>query len=1081
MRGSAQQLRNTVSRKLRLVARVAWSGVRPLVLLAILVLSQVASIWFLTPFAHAVPVQVILTSGTTWTVPPAWDSTNNSIEAIGAGGDGALAVGTTYAGAGGGGGEYRKATNVTLTPNSTINIHVSSGGDGAATDGTWVENNSSTKVVEAKNGGNASGTTAGAGGTGGTGSAANFNGGAGGAGAAASNTASAGGGGGSAGPTGVGKAGGIGQANVRNGGGGGGGSNGGSSTVGVTPTFQSQTGGNGGGGTSGTGGGSGGTGSNSANAGNGSDGGGGGGASNSTGSGTADGGAGGIESLWDVDVGPSGGGGGAGGANGTGRSGSALGGNGGTYGGGGGGGGMSGSNVSAGGSGGQGIIVITYEPTLDPVITQADYRWFENPAGLSTLPWQGCRTESGATNIPTGTTSVTVTLSQAISDMNQAFIISNASGTSNVTNGDDHLVTGQITNATTLTFTRGAVVTSGSGTELSYAMVECFRDEFSVQRGVTTISSGSSSNTASVSTVDTSKSMVLVSNYSDDASTNEQTSLATGELQNSTTVLLRRYDSPTVNSTVAWQVVTLSDSSNATVQTGETTLGSGAASQTATINSIDPDHSWLYCSYDADSNGLRQTAVGCDLTDATTVTVNRYSSSAYVNRVRWYVVTFPDSGVNVQRGSVVDTGSTTDNARYDIEITLPNEIAALDKAFPFATNTTNGTGTAFPRNQWITLLTSTTNLERTYWRGSNNGNGTHYWQVMEFASAGTDVGSPQAAENTAATLRSAGRYFRLRILLGVSDATLGQDKAFKLQYAALSGSCAASSYADVTTSTTMAFHNFDEISNGSTVTTNANDPVDGGNTTEAQTYVESNNFANSQSALSPGEDGLWDFSLSDNGAAANTTYCFRVVNDDGSPLDVYSHYPQITTSDGVFQTDIVDSGGVAVANPSVTMSSAIKDIYCTTTTGTLGTSGQRMRVVNHSSNRSWTLSIAATDGNTALWNDGSALFDFNDTSGAPPGCSAGSDADVYAGQLGFGFGSATVSPESGCSSTDISLGSSAGFEEGVTDSVTLMSAGATAEMGCYWDLQNVDLSQTIPPGQAAGDYSIDLTITVVAN
>lgn len=1049
--------------------------IRPLVLLLILLVWQVISLPFLSPKAWAVPVQVILTSGSTWNVPPAWDNTNNSIEAIGAGGAGANSTSNTNSGAGGGGGEYRKATNVTLTPNATIDIHIPTGGDGASADGAWLKNSGGTKMIEAMNGDNASAATAGAGGTGGTGSAANFDGGTGGVGGV-STVASGGGGGGSAGPSGGGKAGGDGSNVTSVGAGGGGGSNGGSSTAGAASS--SQTGGDGGNGTSGSGGGSGGT-NNSNNAGAGADGGGGGGGGRGTGGNDVPGADGGIESLWDVSIGPSGGGGGGGGAGGTGATGNHNGGNGGAYGAGGGGAGLSGTHTNIAGTGGQGIIVITYEPAIDPTVTQADFRFFENPSSLGKTAWQGCRTESGTTSIPSGSTNTTVSLSQTIQDTTQAYLISAATGDSTVTGGEDHMVTGQVTNATTLTFTRGAAPTAD--TYVSYSLVECFRNEFSVQRGVTVIGSGASTNTASITPVDDTKSIVLVTSRDDDASANQQTGLATGELQDSSTVLLRRYDAPAITDTVAWQVVTFSGSSGATVQTGETTLGSGAASQTASISSINKDHSWLYCSYDADSNGLRQTAVGCELTDNTTVTVNRNASSAYINRVRWYVVTFPSTGVTVQHGAVADSGGSTDNVRYDIEIALPTAVNSLNKAYPFITNTTSGTGTAYPRNVWIYQLTTTNNLETSYWRGSSNGSGTHYWQVVEFNSADTDVGSAMAAENASATLRSADRAFRLRMLLGVSDATLGQDTQFKLQYAPLAGTCSASTYSDITTSSTIKYKDFGEIEDSTPLVSNANDPVDGTNTTEAQTYKESNNFSNSQSILSPGEDGLWDFSLADNGAAANSTYCFRAVRGDGTPLNAYTYYPQITTSDGVFQTDIVNAGGAPVASPSVTMSPTVKDISCNSSTGTLGTSSERLRVINHSANVPWAMSIAATDGTTALWTNGSALFDFNDPTGAPAGCSAGADTDAYAGQLSFSFGSASVTAESGCSSTGVTLGSSAGFDEGTIDSITLASASAAAENGCYWDIQGIDVSQSIPGGQPSGNYSLNLTITVVAN
>jgi len=40
---------------------------------------------------------------------------------------------------------------------------------------------------------------------------------------------------------------------------------------------------------------------------------------------------------------------------------------------------------------------------------------------------------------------------------------------------------------------------------------------------------------------------------------------------------------------------------------------------------------------------------------------------------------------------------------------------------------------------------------------------------------------------------------------------------------------------------------------------------------------------------------MWDFSLIDNTAPEGTSYCFRIVQSDNTPLDNYSFIPEITT------------------------------------------------------------------------------------------------------------------------------------------------------------------------------------------
>jgi hypothetical protein len=374
-----------------------------------------------------------------------------------------------------------------------------------------------------------------------------------------------------------------------------------------------------------------------------------------------------------------------------------------------------------------------------------------------------------------------------------------------------------------------------------------------------------------------------------------------------------------------------------------------------------------------------------------------------------------------------------------------------------------------------------------YWYAAWQGKSYAQADYREFENTNsTDVGTALAAQNTAGTLRSTSRPFRLRMLINAANDTLySGGNNFKLQYAAMSGTCDAGfsgeSYADVTGASTMAYFNNAGPADDAALTANANDPTDGGNTVIDESYQEANNFTNNQSAISSGQDGEWDFSLKDNGAAANTAYCFRVVKSDGTLLDSYTSVPEVITSDGAFNADIVDSGGVSVSSPSAALSTATRSLHCISTTGTLGTTNQRIRVLNNSADPMWTLSMAATSGNTALWSSGSAFYDFNDPTGSTPGCTAGADADLYAGLLSLNFGSATITPQSGCTATGLSLGSNTNFQEGVHDSLTLGASASTASMGCYWDLQSIGLTQKIPAGVPPGSYSLHMTVTLVAD
>jgi len=212
--------------------------------------------------------------------------------------------------------------------------------------------------------------------------------------------------------------------------------------------------------------------------------------------------------------------------------------------------------------------------------------------------------------------------------------------------------------------------------------------------------------------------------------------------------------------------------------------------------------------------------------------------------------------------------------------------------------------------------------------------------------------------------------------------------------------------------------------------------------------------------------GVWLYVINNDGASP------EVVNLDYVRLNV-DYTPPI----GVLTVDIVDSGGSPVASPSITMGTKAVSFSYQTSTGSFGTSSEKVRVDNPTANPQWTLSIAASAGSTAFW-DGVSDYDFNDPTSQ---AGDGADADSLGGQMTIDPSVGTMTPEAGCSNTGLSLGSSSAFSEGVVDSITLIIAGATAETSCYWDLTGVSISQTIPAEQPADSYSLGITVTVIAN
>ena len=344
-----------------------------------------------------------------------------------------------------------------------------------------------------------------------------------------------------------------------------------------------------------------------------------------------------------------------------------------------------------------------------------------------------------------------------------------------------------------------------------------------------------------------------------------------------------------------------------------------------------------------------------------------------------------------------------------------------------------------------------------------------------------DVGAPLggAAQNSATNAPASGVPFRLRVAQHVTNSTLSS-ASLKLQFATrgADGLCDTSfngeTYADVTTTSGIAYYNNTAAVDGTIATANANDPVHAGHTNIMQEYNETNPTA-VVGAVATGSDGLWDFALKDNNATSGT-YCFRMVYNTGTPLEAYSVIPELTVPARVLSVDFVDGTNTVLANPTYDFVGSVVDtsVY-QSTSSTFGTATKKIRVYNGLAINGWNLTLSPTDGATALWNksDSSAKYDFND-SGANA-TDSGIDTDGYGGQLSSNPTTGAIA--SSCPLTGVALGSSGNFVEGTVNSVTLINATSAAAMYCNWDLTGVTLTQTIPKAQPSGTYTIGMTVT----
>jgi len=179
---------------------------------------------------------------------------------------------------------------------------------------------------------------------------------------------------------------------------------------------------------------------------------------------------------------------------------------------------------------------------------------------------------------------------------------------------------------------------------------------------------------------------------------------------------------------------------------------------------------------------------------------------------------------------------------------------------------------------------------------------------------------------------------------------------------------------------------------------------------------------------------------------------------------------------GIFDTIIIDRDGIAIDAPVVDFAQRSEKQVAQTSHAIFGNQDLRIRVTNTSANTdTWTLTIAAQDGATALWSSGLDVFDYNDA--ATSGYDSG-DLDSTGGQLQIDPSVGIVTGLDTTTIAQVTLGKKERFKEGKIDSIDLLIAASGADTPGEWELTGVKLDQSIPPEQAPGMYVLDMILTV---
>ncbi len=230
-----------------------------------------------------------------------------------------------------------------------------------------------------------------------------------------------------------------------------------------------------------------------------------------------------------------------------------------------------------------------------------------------------------------------------------------------------------------------------------------------------------------------------------------------------------------------------------------------------------------------------------------------------------------------------------------------------------------GTGAQYPRPLARVAIASSTHYE--LWRTETAGLLTFRTEVVEWPTAGLALrqnsyrlyedndaldptepwATPDLGQNTALTATDdplgEGDHIRIRMSLRALNATFpAGTKAFKLQYGIYDGSCSAISnwvtLGDAASSTVWRAYDAPGVADGTTISvlnlTGISDVLG--------TYEEANDSAVNPSAVQEGEDIEYDWHIQQNGAVAETDYCFRMVESNGTELGSYPNHPQIRTA-----------------------------------------------------------------------------------------------------------------------------------------------------------------------------------------
>lgn len=297
--------------------------------------------------------------------------------------------------------------------------------------------------------------------------------------------------------------------------------------------------------------------------------------------------------------------------------------------------------------------------------------------------------------------------------------------TTNSTNPDVTMCRVALTNGTTVTATRGA---SSSGVTTT---VRCTVLEFTsaavttgAQTGTITIAAASTSNTATISTVGTTRTWCVYQGLTTTNTSINNSTFTNLELTNATTVTAARNGSSN-NAIIGYTIIELSATAVDAVRNESGTFSTNATAPTVTITSTVTARSTL--SY----NGITSAVSAWDssshrlaLTNSTTVTCTRTGTSTSTRVIKFQVIQWATGVLNSLQTGTTALAFVTSATSTITSVNTSKSVITLDNF-----NTSVATNSTASSNPAVVLTNSTTVTGENGLGGSTT---TPAWEVLEF-------------------------------------------------------------------------------------------------------------------------------------------------------------------------------------------------------------------------------------------------------------------------------------------------------------------------------------------------------------